>query len=315
MSKDVWEPFKEWSVRVHRRWWEVIINVSLTFIPLLVGLIAFIRWASKATPPLPLWIIALVIGGAILFFAFSFVAFRRVVLERNEARNKLGRYVEGGMGYDHKAHVTKVITDDKAEPLLGLKDALHELGELDSRLASKLAHKRIKRSKLVRIQRRFQQDWEVQPSSIHENLSKQEIQDTVNQTIKRLGIGGDSVGDSVNEETMRFMIHTAGVLDDEQAGISARREKDDRYKLVSRLQAKIATEELNDAIKVYMWYSLGMNSILLLISYFPTEGASFIMQSFNKTTTELRAERDHGLHILLAGISRLIEKELFREEQ
>jgi len=310
MSKEVWEPLKEWYVRVPRRWWEVIINVSLTFIPLLVGLTAFIRWAGKATPSLPLWIAALVIGGATLFFVFSFLAFRRVVLERNEARNKLLKDAEGAVGYDHKAHVTRVITDGKAEALLGLRDALHDLGELDSRVARKLAHKQIKRSKLVRIQRRLQQDWEVQPSSIHENLSKQEMQDAVNQTIERLGI----CDASVNEETMRFMIHTAGVLDDEQVGISTQRENDDRYKLVSRLQAKIATEELNNAIKVYMWYSLGMNSMLLLISFFPAKGANLIMQAFNKTTTELRAEREQGLRLLLTGISKLIEKELLREE-
>lgn len=290
----------------------MIINVSLTFIPLLIGLIAFIRWASKATPQLPWWIITLVIGGAILFFVFSFLAFRRVVLERNEARSKLHKDLESGVGYDHKAHVTRVITDDKAEALLGLRDALHDLGELDIRLASKLAHKRIKRPKLMRIQRRLQQDWEVQPSSIHENLSKQEIQNAVNQTIERLGICGDV---SVDEKTMRFMIHTAGVLDDEQVGISSQRENDDRYKLVARLQAKIATEELNNAIKVYIWYSLGMNSILLLISYFPAKDASFIMQSFNKTTTELKAERDQGLRLLLTGIAKLIETELLREEQ
>lgn len=310
MPKEIWEPLKEWYVRVPRRWWEVIVNVSLIFIPWLVGLIAFIHWASKATPPLPWGIIALVIGGAVLFFVFSFLAFRRVVLERNEARNQLHEAPAGGVGYDHKQHVTRVITNDKAEALLGLREALHNLGELDSRLAGKLAHKRIKRLKLVRVQRRLQQDWEVQPSSIHENLPRQEIQDAVNQTIERLGI----CGDSVNEETMRFMIHTAGVLDDEQVGISAQRENDDIYRLVTRLQAKIATEELNNAIKVYLWYSLGMNSMLLLISYFPAKGASFIMQSFNKTTTELRAERDQGLRLLLTGISKLIETELLRKE-
>jgi hypothetical protein len=314
MSKELWESLKEWYIRVPRRWWEVIINVLLTFIPLLVGVIYFIRWAKDATPPLPWWIMALVIGGAILFFAFSFLAFRRVVLERNEARNKLRKDTESGVAYNHRAHVTRVITDDKAEALLRLRDALHDLGELDSRLASKLAHKRIKRAKLVRIQRRLQQDWEVQPSSINENLSRQEIQDTVNQTIKRLGICGDTIN-TVDEETMRFMIHTAGVLDDEQVGISKQREGDDRYKLVTRLQAKIATDELNNAIKVYVWYSLGMNSMLLLVSYFPAKGAGFIMQSFNKTTTELRAERDQGLRLLLTGISKLIEAELLREEQ
>lgn len=91
IPKELWEALKEWYIKVPRRWWEVIINVSLTFIPLLVGLIAFIHWAGNATPPLPWWIMALIIGGAILFFAFSFFAFRRVVMERNEIRSKLGR--------------------------------------------------------------------------------------------------------------------------------------------------------------------------------------------------------------------------------
>lgn len=63
-----------------------MLNVPLTFMPLLVGVILFARWARNTTPPLSWWIISLVVGGAILFFVVSFLAFHRVRTERSEAQ-------------------------------------------------------------------------------------------------------------------------------------------------------------------------------------------------------------------------------------
>jgi hypothetical protein len=84
-NKDLYNSFKEWSVKVPKRWWEML-SVPLTFIPLLVGVILFARWARNTTAPLSWWVISLVVGGAILFFMVSFMAFHRVRMEGSEAR-------------------------------------------------------------------------------------------------------------------------------------------------------------------------------------------------------------------------------------
>lgn len=200
----------------------------------------------------------------------------------------------------------------KESELLALPDALHALGELDVKLIRELGQNKRKeaRSKLKNILSRLQKDWEIKPSKTYKNLSEQarrDAQDIVNQTVKKMGLSYTSV----NEETMMFMLHIAGVLDDENIGISEQREKDDRYKLVMKLQSRVATQELNDTIRVYQRYSLGINSILLFISYCPTEYASLVMKEFGHTSTELRAEREQTLRFLLTNISGLLEKELY----
>ena len=153
----------------------------------------------------------------------------------------------------------------------------------------------------------MQEDWEIKPLEEHKDL-QQIMQNTVYQTIKRMNLS-----DNVNEETMTFLVHLAGVLDDEGIGISERRERDNRYKLVKRLRAKIATQELEDTVTIYLCYSLGINSLLLFVSYWPIEAANSVMKVFGKTSTELRAEREQTLHSILTRISELIEKELYRE--
>jgi hypothetical protein len=92
-KKDLQDSFTEWSTRVPKRWWEML-NVPLTFIPLLIGVILFAHWTRNTTPPLSWWIISLVIGGAILFFVVSFWAFHRVKMERDEARKNRDAGIE-----------------------------------------------------------------------------------------------------------------------------------------------------------------------------------------------------------------------------
>lgn len=242
----------------------------------------------------------MVIGGIIALGVGGFLLWDSYRSKRKESTEKL-----------QNAHVTKIITDAKLKPLLALLNALQALGELDIKLANKLGRKRIKRSKLKSIQSRLRKDWGVKSSETYNNTSEQTIRDVVNQTVKNMGISYTSV----NKETMTFMLHIAGVLDDEEVGISAQREKDDRYKSVIKLQAKVATQELNNAIKVYLWYSLGINSILLFMSYFPTVAVRSMLQTLGKTSTELRAERKDTLQFLLTNVSKLVEKELYGEEQ
>jgi hypothetical protein len=123
-KKDLYDSFKEWSISVPKRWWEML-GVPLTFIPLLIGVILFLHWARNTTPPLSWWIISLVVGGAILFFIVSFLAFHRVKMERNEARENTKELtkesqqkyesilsvVRHKLAFDSPALITKVFSD------------------------------------------------------------------------------------------------------------------------------------------------------------------------------------------------------------
>ena len=208
--------------------------------------------------------------------------------------------------YDHNAHMAKLITDDKAESLLMLPTALQDLGELAIELADKLAESGISQTKLKEIQTRLQADYKIKQLGMYEDVPEQTIRNAVKQTIKRLRISG------LNEKTITLMLHIAGVLDDEEAGIMTQWQKSDRYKSVVRLQTKIATQELNNAVYVYLCYSIGINSVLLLVSYFPAKARRKVLRTFRKTPAELREDRIRILNVLLTDIRQLVEKALDR---
>lgn len=207
---------------------------------------------------------------------------------------------------DHKYYVAKKIVDAKADSLLGLSDALQSLSELDIRLLNEKRMKKVSNQMLINIQNRLKVDWNMKSSDTYDNLTIQTIQDVINKTIK------DNHLELTKEdkETMLFMLHVAGVLDDEGVGLSKRREKDESYSLVNKLKAKAATDNLRDAIRFYIWYSLGMNSMLLLISIFPANSVQSMMKALGKTSAELKEERDSTLSHLLSRINALAEREL-----
>lgn len=219
-------------------------------------------------------------------------------------RAKQSKNVRIKSKYNHNAHVAKLITGSKAESLLMLPDALQALGELDIELEFQLGRKKKSKTQLQRILNRLQKDLGME--SLDKDSSEKVKRDAINQAVKELNLSYTNV----NEETMTFMLHIAGVLDEEGIGIPTRREKNDKYKLVIRLQANIATKELNDAIRAYLAYSLGINSILLFCDYCPAEAIRPIREIFKKTHSELREERQATLRFILTRISELIEKEL-----
>ncbi len=82
------QSFQEWSPKVAQRWWSML-NVSLSFLPLAVGIVTYIIWTRDVQPPLPVWNIVLLTAGAFLFLITSFLAFHQVRKKRDEVRKKL----------------------------------------------------------------------------------------------------------------------------------------------------------------------------------------------------------------------------------
>lgn len=203
-------------------------------------------------------------------------------------------------------YIDKIIVDTKAQDLLAIPNALQDLSSLDIELTNKLSLIKRSKAKLINTQAQLRKDWSMKPSEAYGNLSEKIIKQAINQTAKRMKLQYTRV----NEDTMMFMMHVAGVLDDNNAGLSELREKDEHYHLVNTLKAKVATQELKNAIRVYTWYSLGINSILLLVAYFPTESVRQMMKMLGKTPTELKAEREQTLGFLLTDVANLLEREL-----
>jgi hypothetical protein len=273
--------FKWWQSK-QAAWGEIIVSIAIgglaTYLNPIIGI--------------PLFIIMLIIGVWLLTKAY-----KREVATKEELKETKTNYVN------------KIIIDSKSKDLLAIPDALQELRDLDIKLFNKLSHRKVSRGKLIKIQSQLRSDWEIKPSETYDNLSRQMIKDIINQTVKRLNLSYTEA----TEDTMLFMINIAGVLDDNGVGLSKLREADERFNLIIKLKAKISTQKLINAIRVYTWYSLGINSILLLTVYFPAQSVQSVMKTLGKTDTELKAERDQTLSFLLTVVNKLIEEELHGE--
>lgn len=65
-----------------------------SIIAFITGLVSFIIWAKNTTPPMPIWTIVLIAGGAISFVIVNFLAFNGVRIERDKAKAELSRQPE-----------------------------------------------------------------------------------------------------------------------------------------------------------------------------------------------------------------------------
>jgi hypothetical protein len=86
MRNEIWKSFREWWVAVPKRWWDML-NVLLTALPLIAGIVGII-WKRNSTEKPPLWIILTLAIGGLLFIVMSFWAFHRVRVERDQLKEK-----------------------------------------------------------------------------------------------------------------------------------------------------------------------------------------------------------------------------------
>lgn len=87
MRYEIWESVTEWRANIFQRWWDML-NIPLTLIPVITGVILIIAWALKAEPPIPIWYLLLFGGGVVLFIVISFLAFHQMRIDRNTAQSK-----------------------------------------------------------------------------------------------------------------------------------------------------------------------------------------------------------------------------------
>jgi len=81
-----------------------------SIIALITGLASFIIWAKNTTPPMPVWTIVLIAGGAISFVIVNFLAFNRVRIERDKAKAELSKQPEF-IPLSNRDELLRVITE------------------------------------------------------------------------------------------------------------------------------------------------------------------------------------------------------------
>ena len=92
MIRDLRDSLKEWVPAVPSRWHKVLLYVIAPLIPFIIGLTRAIRQSTQGLP-VPIWVWAMIIVGAVAFVLVSFLAFHRVRLERDtEQRAELKRH-------------------------------------------------------------------------------------------------------------------------------------------------------------------------------------------------------------------------------
>jgi hypothetical protein len=82
------ESFSEYAPAISKQWWGYI-AMWASIVAMGVGVIGFIVWANNTKPPLPLWNIILIAGGAVFFIIVNFLTFHRVRVEREKKIQEL----------------------------------------------------------------------------------------------------------------------------------------------------------------------------------------------------------------------------------
>jgi len=74
-----------------------------SFLALIVGIVSFIAWAINTTPPMPIWTIALIAGGGVLFILENILTFRRMRTERDANKGKVTELEQSQISMGQKA--------------------------------------------------------------------------------------------------------------------------------------------------------------------------------------------------------------------
>jgi hypothetical protein len=90
MRKEIYNSLREYTPAVSKQWWGYIAMWS-AIIATIAGVVGFIVWAKSATPPIPIWTIATVSGGVLLFIVVNVLTFQKVRKQRDEAISEVSK--------------------------------------------------------------------------------------------------------------------------------------------------------------------------------------------------------------------------------
>ena len=75
----------------------------------IVGVVGFIVWAKSATPPIPIWTIATVSGGVLLFIVANVLTFQKVGKQRDEAISEASQHKQAYERLEQSVGIQKQI--------------------------------------------------------------------------------------------------------------------------------------------------------------------------------------------------------------
>lgn len=81
------ETIKEYSPMVSKKWWGYI-EIWGSIVAVFAGVVGFILWAKNTEPPMPIWSIVVIVGGAISFIIANFFTFNRLRAERDRVKEE-----------------------------------------------------------------------------------------------------------------------------------------------------------------------------------------------------------------------------------
>jgi hypothetical protein len=218
-------------------------------IPFVTGLIFAIEQSTKGLP-VPIWVWAMIIVGAVAFVVVSFFAFHRVRLERDSKQTAELKRQELKEWRQRFSNVTLI-----PDYLLDMYERAKELCERNKKPLIKDYWAEIAESFFE-----ARQAPTVVPP-MDKMPSKQEIMDMINSTPDPLGVGSGSTIESMN----RLILNIQATMSLHNTGAMALTNNDDLYKfnhgMVKSLQQNLPNE-INTKIKDCILISNGLASLL-----------------------------------------------------
>ena len=213
-----------------------------------------------------------------------------------------------GNGLEITNYADKIIVDSKVPAVLEITNTLQRMADYHNIVLNKLLNKKIKRVALAKIQTALRKklNLPVKDSKLGNSVKI----DIIQKQMKKLGI----YTKDFNEGVVPFLVEVTWVLDELSAGIPQYLEDEEYKKLHSTLNQQtshIAGDTLEEMILIYEDLGLGFNSMIAYINYFSkADREQRIPEGFDKSTKQLKYERDQILKTYLQKISKEIEAEL-----
>lgn len=279
-----------------------MLNIPFTLIPVVTGAILIIIWANSATPPIPKWYLYLFGGGTVLFTIVSFLAFHQIRLERDRV-----------LALTNNEYANKLIVDSKAPSVLAITDTLQRLTEIESNTTNDILNKKrhVHINMLSKIQNELQHELSIQPNYKCPVMGDIQQRNLIIKEIEKLNLPKDEY----NEDYIRLFLALAWILDEKKynKGLASELEFNKEYEELERqlgLQtAKLSNDKSGAAISAFRNTSLGINSVILFLSYFPNNYIKKI-PGIDKPAIQTKHERDSILKFLLANVQKTVESEL-----
>lgn len=254
-------------------------------------IIFFAQGGFVKMPPLSylLYSVGLIIGLGLILYS----VLKPVVIAQEAPTQK--------QDYAHQKIVEK-----KLPLMLEITNTLQEIANYQNSVLGRLLKRKMKLLTLAKIQKLLQSKLDVKPGNIM--LGDNAKIEAITKQFKRLNLPSDKF----NDAHVQILLAITWALDKYNFSLLPFLRTPEYKQLETKLDlqtSKISGKDTKELILTYLDLVLGLNSEILYLNAFP-ESQRGVPSSIDKTTNQLRYERDEMLKTLLQTISKEIEREL-----